>query len=162
HVQGLPATAIKAASRTPPPSCRSTTATFRCASNLRLCRTCCAWYLETVIRIAPGIDPDIASAAALIGDPSRATILMALAAGRALPAGELARLPRISPQTASAHLDKLFRGHLVVVEVQGRHHYYRLRDARVADVLEALSRVSSPAPVLTPAQHDRARTLRFA
>jgi DNA-binding transcriptional ArsR family regulator len=35
-------------------------------------------------------EPDIASVAALIGDPSRASMLTALADGRALPAGELA------------------------------------------------------------------------
>lgn len=37
-------------------------------------------------------DPDVAATAALIGDPSRAAILMALADGRALPAGELGSL----------------------------------------------------------------------
>jgi DNA-binding transcriptional ArsR family regulator len=84
-------------------------------------------------------EPDIAAVAALIGDPSRATILWTLADGRALPAGELARAARVSAPTASAHLDKLFKGKLLAVEVQGRHHYYRLRDARVAEMLELLS-----------------------
>ena len=37
------------------------------------------------------LDPDVASIAALIGDPSRAAILLALPDGRALPAGELAQ-----------------------------------------------------------------------
>ncbi len=115
-----------------------------------------------MIHVGTDIDPDIASTAALIGDPSRARILAALADGRALPAGELARVALITPQTASTHLDKLFSGHLVAVEVQGRHHYYRLRDAHVAELLESLSRLSLPAPVLTTAQNDRARKLRFA
>jgi len=57
-------------------------------------------------------DPDLGRIARLIGDGSRAAMLMALFDGRALPAGELARYARISPQTASAHLDKLFRAHL--------------------------------------------------
>lgn len=107
-------------------------------------------------------DPDIAAVASLIGDPSRAALLSALANGRALPAGELARAAQISPQTASAHLDKLFRGNLITVEVQGRHHYYRLSHARVAELLESLSVVARPAPALTIAQRDKARTLRFA
>src|SRR5260221_11659627 len=115
-----------------------------------------------MVRIGADIDPDITSTAALIGDPSRARILAALADGRALPAGELARVARITPQTASAHLDKLFRGQLLAVEVQGRHHYYRLRDTYVAELLESLSRVALPAPALTTTQNDRARTLRFA
>ncbi len=115
-----------------------------------------------MVRIDADIDPDIASTAALIGDPSPARILAALADGRALPAGELARIARITPQTASTHLDKLFRGHLLAVEVQGRHHYYRLRNTHVAELLESLSRVAFPAPALTTMQNDRARTLRFA
>ncbi len=108
------------------------------------------------------LDPDIASAAALIADPSRALILAALIDGRALPAGELARAARISPQTASSHLDKLFKGNLLSVEVQGRHHYYRLRDARVAELLECLSTVARPRQPLTLAQREAARRLRFA
>jgi hypothetical protein len=51
---------------------------------------------------------------------------------------------------------------LVAVEVQGRRHYYRLRDTHVAELLESLSRVALPAPALTTAQNNRARTLRFA
>src|SRR5438105_5565514 len=36
------------------------------------------------------MEPDIASVAALIGEPARATMLLALMDGRAFPAGELA------------------------------------------------------------------------
>jgi DNA-binding transcriptional ArsR family regulator len=106
------------------------------------------------------IDPDVARIAALIGDPSRAAILLALSDGRALPAGELARHASISPQTASAHLDKLFRAHLLAVEVQGRHHYYRLRSPQVAQLLESLSIVARPA--ITPPHSHSAKALRFA
>lgn len=107
-------------------------------------------------------DPDVAATAALIGEPSRAAILMALSDGRALPAGELARYARVSPQTASVHLDRLFRGNLITVEVQGRHHYYRLRDERVANLLERLSAIAPPAPALTVTQRREAQTLRTA
>src|SRR5439155_21825486 len=106
------------------------------------------------------LDPDVARIAALIGDPSRAAILLALSDGRALPAGELARHASISPQTASAHLDKLFRAHLLAVEVQGRHHYSRLRNPQVAQLLESLSIVARPVPA--PAHSDSAKALRFA
>ena len=112
------------------------------------------------MRRHPQLDPDVARIAALIGDPSRAAILLALSDGRALPAGELARHASISPQTASAHLDKLFRAHLLAVEVQGRHHYYRLRNPQVAQVLESLSIVAPPAPA--QAYRDSANGLRFA
>src|SRR5215468_6951470 len=112
------------------------------------------------MRPHPQLDPDVARIAALIGDPSRAAILLALSDGRALPAGELARHASISPQTASANLDKLFRAHLLGVEVQGRHHYYRLRNPQVAQVLESLSIVAPPAPA--QAYRDSANGLRFA
>jgi DNA-binding transcriptional ArsR family regulator len=107
-------------------------------------------------------DPDIASVAALIGDSSRALMLSALADGRAMPAGDLARFAHISPQTASSHLDKLFRAHLLSVEVQGRHHYYRLRNARIAELIESLSVIARPLEPLTQAQRERAEYLRFA
>jgi DNA-binding transcriptional ArsR family regulator len=112
------------------------------------------------MRPHPQVDPDVARIAALIGDPSRAAILLALSDGRALPAGELARHASISPQTASAHLDKLFRAHLLAVEIQGRHHYYRLRSPQVAQLLESLSLVVPPAPA--PVHSDSAKALRFA
>lgn len=49
--------------------------------------------------VRPG--PDIASPAALVGDPARASMLTAWMGGRALTAGELAREAGITPQTAS-------------------------------------------------------------
>jgi DNA-binding transcriptional ArsR family regulator len=115
-----------------------------------------------VMRVARSPDPDIASTARLIGDSSRAKMLGALADGRALPAGELARVAGVSRPTASAHLDLLFRAHLLAVEVRGRHHYYRLRDEHVARVLESLATLSRPARALTEGQSDAARALRFA
>ena len=79
-----------------------------------------------------------------------------------MPAGDLARFARISPQTASSHLDKLFRANLLSVEVQGRHHYYRLRNARVAELIESLSVMARPVEPLTRGQRERAGELRFA
>jgi DNA-binding transcriptional ArsR family regulator len=110
----------------------------------------------------PTLDPDIASTAALVGDPSRAAILSALIDGRALPAGELARRANITAQTASSHLDRLFKGGLLAVELRGRNHYYRLRDSRVAAMLEAIALASRPAIPRTALQHESAAQLRFA
>ena len=70
--------------------------------------------------------PNIASTAFLISDPARASMLMALVDGHALPAGELAYAAGVTAQTASTHLAKLLAGGLVEVEAQGRHRYYRL------------------------------------
>ena len=74
----------------------------------------------------------------LLGDPGRAAILLRLMSGIALPAGELAATANVAPQTASEHLAKLVEGRLLSVERQGRHRYYRLAGAEVADALEAL------------------------
>jgi hypothetical protein len=56
----------------------------------------------------------------------------------------------------------LFKGNLIAVEVQGRHHHYRLRDSRVGDLLESLALVAHPATALTTAQREKRRKLRFA
>ena len=48
--------------------------------------------------------PAVSSAAFLIADPTRASMLMALADGRAQPAGELAYAAGVTAQTASSHL----------------------------------------------------------
>lgn len=82
---------------------------------------------------------NIAYTANLIGDAARSAMLIALLQGRALTAGELANNANISPQTASSHLNKLMVGGLIVVEVQGRHRYYRLASIEVAHILEALA-----------------------
>ncbi len=82
--------------------------------------------------------PDIATIAALIGDPARANILTALMAGKALTATELAAEAGITPQTASTHLRKLQDGGLIRVLQQGRHRYASLAGDEVAQALEAL------------------------
>jgi DNA-binding transcriptional ArsR family regulator len=114
------------------------------------------------MRSRTSTDPVISAIARLIGDPSRAAILMALSEGQARPAGELARDARISPQTASAHLDKLFRAKLLTVEIQGRHQYYRLTNREVARALESLAVLAPPAPHFTTSHSVAASALRFA
>ena len=49
-------------------------------------------------------DADVAPLAALLGDRARAAMLWALSDGRALPAGELARVGQVGAPAASAHL----------------------------------------------------------
>src|SRR5271155_3972447 len=94
-------------------------------------------------------DTDIAPAAALIADPTRAAILSALVPDRPLAAGELARLAGVSAATASFHLAKLLDGGLIAVARQGRHRYYRLAGYPVAAALEALGLISPAVPVRT-------------
>ena len=89
--------------------------------------------------------PDIARVAALVADPARSMMLIALMDGRALTATELAGLGGITKQTASSHLAKLVDGEILVVEAQGRHRYFRLAGSHVASLLEALMVFSSDA-----------------
>lgn len=90
-------------------------------------------------------NPDLATVAALIADPARAIMLSALMDDVALPAGELARLARITPQTASSHLAKLVKGKLVSMTHSGRHHYFRLSHGDVARMLESLALIAPAA-----------------
>jgi DNA-binding transcriptional ArsR family regulator len=85
------------------------------------------------------VGPDIATIAALLGDPARANMLTALCAGQALTAGELAREAGVTAQTASSHLSKLSAGGLVEGRKQWRHIYYALTGPDVAGVIEALT-----------------------
>jgi DNA-binding transcriptional ArsR family regulator len=91
--------------------------------------------------------PNLAAVATLIAEPARASMLSALLGDIALPAGELARLAKIAPQTASTHLAKLVQGNLLSVTTVGRHRYFRLRDKNVAQVLESLALIAPAARV---------------
>src|ERR1041384_2788417 len=75
----------------------------------------------------------LAETAALVGDPGRAAMLMALMDGRALTASELARAAGITPQTAAG---------LLARHCQGRHHYHRLASPAVAHMLETIMEAS--------------------
>jgi DNA-binding transcriptional ArsR family regulator len=85
----------------------------------------------------------IAAVADLIGEPARAAILVALLDGRALSAGELALLSRVSAQSASGHLSKLVDGGLLSVQNEGRHRYYKIANPEVGHALEALGAIST-------------------
>jgi len=80
--------------------------------------------------------------AALIGDPTRATFLLALEDKDALPLSELARLAGVGNSTASIQLGKLVDGGLLSVERHGRHRYFRLASTEVATALEALAAIA--------------------
>jgi DNA-binding transcriptional ArsR family regulator len=107
-------------------------------------------------------DADIARVGALVADPARARILLALGDGRALPASVLAGEAGVAASTASAHLGKLLDGGLLRVDSHGRHRYFRLADPAVADLLEALARLAPAAPVRSLTQGTSAHAIRYA
>lgn len=106
--------------------------------------------------------PNPTSVAALIGEPARATILMALLGGESLPATDLAYRCRLAPQTVSTHLARLVDGGLLSLERNGRHKYYRLASPQVGHALEALNVLARPQPVRSLRQSEEAVALRFA
>jgi len=111
---------------------------------------------------------DLARIAGLFADPARARILRTLIDGTLRPAGELAFAANISAQSASAHLAKLVEGGLLELQAQGRHRYFRIANAEVADAVESLGSLGeslaprAPRPLAlpkaTPPQFVRART----
>ena len=110
----------------------------------------------------PGGDSDIAAVGALVADPGRCRMLLALDDGRALPASRLAAEAGVSAATGSSHLRKLTDSGLLAVEVHGRHRYYRLAGPQVAHLIEALQQLAPPAPIRSLRQSTRASALREA
>jgi DNA-binding transcriptional ArsR family regulator len=84
--------------------------------------------------------------AVLLADPAREAMLVALADGRALPAGELAKAAGITPQSASGHLRKMIEGGILSVWSQGRFRYFRLANEQVGAALETLANVARAEP----------------
>lgn len=107
-------------------------------------------------------DADIAKVGALVADPARARILLALGDGRALPATVLAAEAGVSASTASAHLSKLVAGGLLEVRRDGRHKYFSVAGRDVAELIEALARLSPATSVRSLRQGTSAHAIRFA
>lgn len=107
-------------------------------------------------------NPNLAEVASLIGNPSRAAMLVSLLGGKALPAGDLARAARISPQTASTHLAKMINAGLLIQESYGRHKYFRLANSEVGHALEALQTISPPKPIRSLRESNQLHALQFA
>lgn len=105
---------------------------------------------------------DFAAVARLLASPARSAVVDALMDGRALTAGELARLAGVRPSTISGHLGDLVDRGLLAVVAAGRHRYYRLASAEVAAALEALSRICPATPVRSLRQSATDRSLRLA
>jgi len=93
----------------------------------------------------------LATFAALVGDPARARMLVALFDRVEMPATDLARHGAVSAQTTSFHLRKLCEAGVLTVARRGRSRVYALAGAHVASALEAM---------LALAPRSNARSLR--
>jgi DNA-binding transcriptional ArsR family regulator len=108
----------------------------------------------------PSADADIAAVAPLVGEPSRARLLLALMDGRALPASVLAAEVGLSAPATSAHLARLVSGGLLTVARAGRHRCYALAGPEVADLVEAMASLAPALPIRSLRQGTRAQALR--
>lgn len=107
-------------------------------------------------------DADVAAAAALLGEPARAALVLAVMGEGPLPASELAGRAGIAPSTASEHLRRLVGGGFLATEKRGRHRYYRLADAAVAAAVEALAIVAPQPQVRSLREATRSELVRHA
>lgn len=122
-----------------------------------------------ILRVSPkhactrvaSMGTDYATVARLLASPARSAVVDALMEGRPLAAGELAQVAGVRASTISEHLGELTEAGLLTVVRAGRHRYYQLASAEVADALEALSRIcpTTPARSLRQSRADRSLLL---
>jgi DNA-binding transcriptional ArsR family regulator len=106
--------------------------------------------------------PDIAIVASLMGDPARANLVLALMAGKALCAADLAREAGVTPSTATGHLNKLVSAKLLKVRSQGRNRYFDVAEPDVAQAVEALIAVAARAGHLRTRPGPKDEAMRHA
>lgn len=106
--------------------------------------------------------PNIAEVAALIGDPGRAAMLLALLDGRDLAASELASVAGMTPQAATAHFKKLVAAGLLVGRSAGRHRFFRIASPEVGHAIESLGTIAAPPRIVALGQSTALERLRTA
>ncbi|AUI60505.1 helix-turn-helix transcriptional regulator [Amycolatopsis sp. BJA-103] len=104
----------------------------------------------------------LAEVAAVLADPSRASMCLALLDGRAWTVTELAGAAEVAASTASEHVTKLTEAGFVVRVKQGRHSYVRIADPRVAELIEHLAQHAEHRPVKGLRSSVRVKRLEFA
>lgn len=105
---------------------------------------------------------ELAEVAAVLADPSRAAMCLALLDGRAWTVGELARSAGVAASTASEHVARLKSAGFVTGVRQGRHSYVRLADQRVASLIEHLAQHAAQRPPAGLRSSLRVKKLEFA
>lgn len=104
----------------------------------------------------------LAEVAAVLADPSRATMCLALLDGRAWTVGELAKAAGVALSTASEHVTRLVEAGFVARVKQGRASYVRIADPRVAELIEHLAQHAEHRPVTGLKSSLRVKRLGFA
>ncbi|PHM40331.1 transcriptional regulator [Xenorhabdus mauleonii] len=86
------------------------------------------------------LEEKVATTAALLADRTRARMLFLMMDGRAYTATELSAAADVTPSTTSAHLNRLTEEELIICVKQGRHRYFKIHRAEVAELLENMMR----------------------
>jgi DNA-binding transcriptional ArsR family regulator len=107
-------------------------------------------------------DVDLAAVGAALAEPARAKVLLALTDGRSLPASHLASEAGVAASTASHHLARLVDVGLITASRRGRHRYFALAGAHVAELIEAAARVAPAQRITSLRQGTRAYAVRYA
>jgi DNA-binding transcriptional ArsR family regulator len=107
-------------------------------------------------------DTDLAAIGAVLSDPARCRVLLALGDGRSLCASVLADEAGVAPSTASSHLAKLVDAGLLTATNRGRFRYFALAGPHVADLIETVARVAPAQTVRSLRQGTRAHAVRRA
>ena len=110
----------------------------------------------------PAGDTDLTVVGALLAEPARAKVLLALADGRSLAASVLAAEAGVAASTTSHHLARLVHAGLIRAEAHGRNRYFTLAGPQVAELIEAVARVAPPQPITSLRQGTRAHAVRYA
>ncbi len=95
----------------------------------------------------------VAEFGALVGDPARARMLVALFDTVEMRATDLARSAGVSAQTTSFHLNKLCEAGILVRAKRGRWRVYSLAGPEVAGAIEAVIAIT-PVPRKLPPSRD--------
>jgi DNA-binding transcriptional ArsR family regulator len=107
-------------------------------------------------------EADISAAAALLAEPARARLILAVIEQGPQPASELAARAGIAASTASGHLARLVNAGFLVARKNGRYRSYDLGDPNVAEAVEALARVAPQREVRSLREATRSELLREA
>ncbi|MGH3267304.1 MAG: ArsR/SmtB family transcription factor, partial [Trebonia sp.] len=107
-------------------------------------------------------DADLAAVGAVLAEPARAKVLLALADGRSLPASVLAADAGVAASTASHHLARLVEAGLITATTHGRYRYFALAGPQVGALIEAVAQVAPTQPITSLRQGTRAHAVRMA
>jgi DNA-binding transcriptional ArsR family regulator len=110
----------------------------------------------------PTGDTDLTVVGAMLAEPARVKVLLALADGRSLPASVLAAEAGVAASTASYHLARLVDAGLITAAERGRYRYFTLAGPEVAELIEAVARIAPPQQITSLRQGTRAHAVRYA